>query len=107
MIALYPPREIALALLALLVLIMVNAALGIIRAIADDVFDVREMARFVRQHVLFDVGALMILASASVVQEAITAIFYAAAAALTVKYLAKIKDKLLPITDAASLSRRE
>lgn len=86
--------------LSVLVLIVVNALLGIWAAVVAGEFDVRELPRFLREHVLGDLGPLLILGAASVVHPAVKALYLASVAALDVKYLAKIKDKLAPATPA-------
>lgn len=81
--------------LSVLVLIIVNAALGIWRAFVADEFDVRELPAFLRNHVLFDGGALVILALGSTLHPGVKAIYLLCVAFLDAKYLAKIKDKLV------------
>jgi hypothetical protein len=82
--------------LSVLVLIVANALLGMWAAFVAGEFDVREIPRFLREHVLCDLGPLFILGASSVVHPAMKALYLASVAALDLKYLAKIKDKLAP-----------
>ena len=82
--------------LSVLVLIVVNALLGMWAAFVAGEFDVRELPRFLREHVLCDLGPLLILGASAVAHPAIKALYLASVAALDLKYLAKIKDKLAP-----------
>ena len=81
---------------SVLVLILVNALLGMWAAWVAGEFDVRELPRFLREHVLGDLGPLLILGVASVAHPAMKALYLASVAALDIKYIAKIKDKLAP-----------
>lgn len=86
--------EILWAFLGVLIVIVVNALLGMWRAWVNKEFDVRMMPDFLRNHVLLDGGALLILAAFSPLHVGIKGLFLLSAAFLGAKYLAKIKDKL-------------
>lgn len=81
--------------LSVLVLITVNAALGAWRAYVAGEFDVRELPAFLRNHILFDGGALLILGLGSTLHPGLKVLYLLAVAFLDAKYLAKIKDKLV------------
>ena len=83
---------------SVLVLIVVNALLGMWAAFVAGEFDVRELPRFLREHVLGDVGPLLILGLSAPVHPAVKALYLGSVAALDLKYIAKIKDKLAPQT---------
>ncbi|MDQ7794165.1 MAG: hypothetical protein RDU89_07095 [bacterium] len=86
--------EVLFTLLAVLVLILVNAALAILRAVIDGEFSVSHVADFLRRHILPDGGTLLILALAATVHPELKAVFFVAAAAATAKYIGKVVERL-------------
>ena len=87
--------EILWTFLGVLIVIVANALLGMWKAWVSGEFDVRMMPDFLRNHVLLDGGALLILAAFSPLHVGIKGLFVLSAAFLGAKYLAKIKDKLI------------
>jgi hypothetical protein len=80
--------------------IVIDALLGVIKAAKDDCdsFDFRKLPKFLANGVLPYVGGLGILAlAAEFVGDVFIGLFYPAAAAVTAKYVAEIKDKLIAI----------
>ena len=80
--------------------IIIDTVLGAIKAavVNYDVFDLRTLPKFLGTGILPFVGGLGILAlAAEFVGDPFAALFYAAAAAVTLKYMADIKDKLVSI----------
>jgi len=77
--------------------IIIDTILGAIRAALDDYdsFDFRLLPKFLATGILPYLGGLLILAlAAEFIGDPFAALFYAAAAAATAKYVADIKDKL-------------
>lgn len=88
------------AFIVVAVAIVVDTVLGVIKAaLADyDKFNIRLLANFLKTGVLPYVGGLGLLAlAAEFVGGEFAALFYPAAAAVTAKYIAEIKDKLIAI----------
>ena len=86
--------ELLYALLGVFILILVNAALTMLKAATAGEFKVAEVARFVSHHILPDGGALLILAAGATAHSELSIVFFAAAAAATTKYLGKIVTRL-------------
>lgn len=77
--------------------IVLDTLLGAINAIVkmDEDFDLRQLPRFLASGILPYIGGLAILATAAeVIRAEFEVLFFAAAAAVTAKYLAEIKDKI-------------
>lgn len=87
--------EILWGFLGVLIVIVVNALLGMWRAWVNKEFNVRMMPDFLRNHVLLDGGALLILVVFSPLHAGVKGLFLLSAAFLGAKYIAKIKDKLV------------
>lgn len=89
------------ALGAVLVLILLDALLGIILSIKATTFDVRKLPQFAVTNLLPYGGALLFLALASYLAgdyaTQLLAIYFAAAAATAAKFIAEIKDKAVQI----------
>jgi hypothetical protein len=84
-------------LLVVVAAIIIDTLLGAIKAAIkpEETFDIRKLAKFLATGILPYGGALGLLAAAAeFVGNEFEAIFFAAAAAVTAKYLAEIKDKL-------------
>ncbi len=82
------------------VAIIIDTILGVIRALisSDGPFDFRKLPQFLASGILPYVGGLGVVAiAAQYIGEPFLALFYAAAAATTAKYIAEIKDKLQAI----------
>jgi len=91
------PENVVWAFIVVSAAIVIDVVLGAIRAATShhDAFDLRELPKFLGSGVLPYVGGLGILAlAAEFVGDPFTAVFFAAAAATTLKYLTEIKDKL-------------
>ncbi len=77
--------------------IVIDAILGAIKAAATrgERFDIRELPRFLATGILPYVGAMALLAAAAeLIRAEFEILFFAAAATITAKYLAEIKDKI-------------
>lgn len=77
--------------------VVIDAVMGAIKGakLDPDGFDIRKLPRFLATGILPYVGGLGILAFASIIiGEPFAAIFYLAAASVTAKYMAEIKDKI-------------
>lgn len=85
--------EVWYALGAVLILILADVAMGILAAVVTSSFDVRKLPSFLRQNVLPYLGSLLLLALLAK-QPEMEALFFAAVAAVTLKFLADLKDKL-------------
>ncbi len=85
--------EVWYTLGTVLVLILVDVALGILAAVVTSTFDVRKLPGFLRQNVLPYLGALTLLALVAA-QAEMKVLFFASAAAVVAKFLADIKDKI-------------
>lgn len=88
------PEAVLSTLGAVLVLILVDTVLGILVSIKKGKFAFRKLSQFLATNVLSYVGGLLILALGASISSQLAAIFYAAAAATSVKFLADIKDKV-------------
>ena len=86
-------RDVWYTLGTVLVLILVDVALGILAAVVTATFDVRKLPSFLRQNVLPYLGALTLLALVAA-QPELKILFFASAAAVVAKFLADIKDKV-------------
>jgi hypothetical protein len=82
------------ALIVALAVILVDALLGIIRAIARGEFDFTRLPQFLISNLLPYVGSLLVLAVFSLFVQEIKAILLASAAFILAKFLAEIKNKL-------------
>jgi len=88
------------SLIVVVVAIVIDTLLGAIKAAKDDYdsFDFRKLPKFLATGILPYVGGLSILAlAAEFVGDVFIGLFYPAAAAVTAKYVAEIKDKLVGI----------
>lgn len=93
-------QSVFITFLIVVVAIVIDVLLGAIKAAkADyDSFDFRKLPKFLATGVLPYVGGLGILAlAAEFVGDVFVGLFYPAAAAVTIKYVAEIKDKLIAI----------
>ncbi len=98
--------EITIALCSVLGLIVVDTALGVIMAISQGHFDLRKLPQFLRTNILPYAGGLLILALAGGNTQ-LQAIFFAAAAATSMKFLLEIKDKIKTIYDLKVLTAKK
>lgn len=92
-----PGKGVAWAFLIVAAAIVIDTVLGAIKAAKSDYdsFDFRRLPKFLGTGILPYIGGLGILAiAAEVIGEPFAALFYAAAAATTAKYITDIKDKL-------------
>ena len=89
-----PDPDILWTFLGVLAIITLNAALGVLRAVVDQEFDIEHMADYLRTHILPDGGALILLGATAVVTPEVKVLFFTASAAATLKYLGKIKENL-------------
>ncbi len=97
------PQVVYLAFIIVAAAIIMDTVLGIIKAVVDpqQTFLVTKLPAFLASGILPYVGALGIVAlGAHFIGEPYAALFYAAAAATLVKYLADIKNKLAAILSA-------
>ncbi|WP_027364036.1 hypothetical protein [Desulfotruncus alcoholivorax] len=78
-------------------LIIVDFCLGVFLALKQGDFDVRKLPKFLETGVIPYVGALVLLALFIGISPGLEAIFFACTAAIGLKYLADIKDKLASI----------
>jgi uncharacterized membrane protein YfcA len=84
-----------IALLTVLAIIALDTVLGILASLKQGEFDWRELPRFLQTAILPYIGGLLLLGLVSMLSNEVAAIFYAAAAATTAKFLAEIKDKVV------------
>lgn len=84
------------AFMVVVTAIVVDTVLGALKSVKSDYdFDIRKLPQFLASGVLPYVGGLGVLAlAAQFVGEPFAALFYASAAAVTLKYVAEIKDKI-------------
>lgn len=78
--------------------IILDTALGVVKAIVkkDEGFDFRKLPLFLANGILPYVGGLGLLAAAAqLIRAEFEVLFFAAAAAVTAKYLTEIKDKIM------------
>lgn len=90
-------NSVGYAFIVVATAIVADAIIGIIKAGMNehDQVDIRLIPQFIKTGILPYVGGLGVLAiAAAFIGEPFAALFYAAAAAATAKYLADIKDKL-------------
>ena len=87
---------IGYAFTVVVVLIVIDVFLGVFKALkTDHNFDIRKLPQFLASGVLPYIGGLGVLAlAAQFVGEPFGGIFYPATAAVAVKYVAEIKDKV-------------
>lgn len=93
-------QPVFITFLVVAVAIVIDTILGAVKAaMADcDSFNFRELPRFLATGILPYVGGLGVLAlAAKFVGDVFIGLFYPAAAAVTAKYVAEIKDKLVEI----------
>lgn len=100
------PEQVLAGLGTALGLILVDVVLGILVSITQKTFDPRKLPSFLQSSILPYVGSLMILALASWIP-AMQALFFAATAAVSVKFLADIKDKIVQMTGAKTDNTEE
>ncbi|MHB1421335.1 MAG: hypothetical protein ACYCX4_17435, partial [Bacillota bacterium] len=91
------PMDILKAFLVVLALVVIDVLLGIVLSIKQGNFNIRTLPRFIQQSILPYVGGLLILALGASASPEIRALFFAAVAATTIKFLADLKDKLVGI----------
>lgn len=92
-----PSEGVTITFLIVAAAIVIDTILGAIKAVKSDYdsFDFRRLPKFLGTGILPYVGGLGILAiAAEFIGAPFEALFYAAAAATTAKYIADIKDKL-------------
>ena len=83
------------ALVVVISTILIDTLLGVFKAIRENEFDVRELPRFLRTSVLPYIGGLIVIGlAAEYVGKPYILMFHTIAAAVFVKYIAEIKDKL-------------
>lgn len=91
------PRPVLSVLVTVLAIIMIDTVLGILVSIKNGEFDIRKVPRFLATNVLPYIGGLLILALGSTASIELATIYYGAAAATSVKFIAEIKDKVKEI----------
>jgi len=91
--AVMAPKVLA-ALGGALALILADFVLGVFLSAKQGKFDVRKLPQFLSTSVLPYVGSLVLLALFVGVSPVLETVFFAVTAAVAVKYLADIKDKL-------------
>ena len=84
-----------IALLTVLAIIALDTVLGILASLKQGEFNFRELPRFLQTAILPYIGGLLLLGLVSMLSPEIAAIFYAAVAATTAKFLVEIKDKVV------------
>lgn len=84
-----------IALLTVLAIIALDTVLGILASLKQGEFNFRELPRFLQTSILPYIGGLLILGLVSMLSLEIAAIFYAAVAATSAKFLAEVKDKVV------------
>jgi hypothetical protein len=85
------------ALAIVVAAIILDALLGIVNTFKPDTenFDFRKLPQFVATNIFPYVGGLTLVATlANVIGDPYTALFYPIAAAVLIKYLTEIKDKI-------------
>jgi len=90
----YFDPQIVYTFLGVLVLILLNTAVGILRAIVDGEFEADHVTDYMRKHILPDGGTLALFGLAATVAPEAKALFFAATATAVVKYGDKLRDKL-------------
>lgn len=83
---------------AVLVLIIIDVLLGIIQSVKEHTFDVRKLPQFLETMVLPYGGSLIVLLLGASFSDGVKGVLLAGCAAISVKVLAEIKDKLFAIT---------
>ena len=91
------PQAVLTALLTVLGLVLADFVLGVTVAIIQKQFDVRKLPDFIRTGVLPYVVPLIVLAAMAGSNASLQAVFFTSAAALTAKFIADIKDKLVSL----------
>lgn len=86
--------QIVYTFLGVLVLILLNTAVGILRAIVDGEFESDRVTDYMRKHVLPDGGTLALFGLAATVAPEAKTLFFAATATAIVKYGNKLREKL-------------
>jgi len=86
--------QILYAWLGVLILITVNAALKVLRAIVAKEFDAEVLPDYLRKHILPDGGALLLVGAAALAVPEAAPLFWLGVAAAMAKYTKKIKDAL-------------
>ncbi len=84
-----------IALLTVLAIITLDTVLGILASLKQGEFDWRELPRFLQTAILPFVGGLLLLGLVSMLSPEIAALYYAAVAATSAKFMAEIKDKVV------------
>ena len=87
-------KQIVMAFIAVLVLIGIDVLLGIFVGLKAGKFDVRVLPQFLQTAVVPYVGGLVVLLAGSYFVPEVKAAFAATIAALTLKYIADVNDKL-------------
>jgi len=87
------PKVLA-ALAGVLALILLDFVLGVLIAMKEGTFDVRKLPQFLESSFIPYAGGLLILALFSNVDPTLSVLFLTIAAAVYVKFLADIKDKV-------------
>lgn len=88
-------HDLVMLLIGAIVIIFTDFLLGICVSLKQKKFDVRVLPQFLETAVLPYIGGLTVLLAASSFNSELKAALIAAAAALGLKYVADIKDKLL------------
>ncbi len=97
------PQAVLTALLTVLGLVLADFALGVTVAIIQKQFDVRKLPDFIRTGVLPYVVPLIVLAAMAGSNASLQAVFFTSAAALTAKFIADIKDKLVSLFGSSAV----
>lgn len=93
-------QPVFITFLVVVVAIVIDTILGAVKAATADCdsFNFRKLPKFLATGILPYVGGLGVLAlAAKFVGDVFIGLFYPAAAAVTAKYVAEIKDKLVEI----------
>lgn len=91
------PQGVLSALGAVLGLILVDTILGILLSLKAGFFGFRKLPQFLETNVLPYIGGLIVLSLAASISVEMSALFYAAAATTSAKFLAEIKDKIVEV----------
>jgi|GEM_PF-1285158 len=78
-------------------LIFANLILGVLLAMKTKTFDVRKLPQFLEANFVPYIGGLLILALFSGMDQTLSVLFFAVAAAVHLKFLADIKDQVVQL----------
>ena len=87
--------QILWSYLGVLALISLNAALGILRALITGEFEADLVPRYLKTHILPDGGALLLVGITALIVPHAKVLYLAGIAAATVKYVNRVREKLV------------